>query len=175
MLTAMMQNTASGYSCCLARGAIRMSTDVTIQRLDDQIAWYDNRSNINQRFYKILKITVIATAALIPLLSGLQVPYLAPTGIPTWILGVLGALIAVIEGVQELGQYHANWISYRSTCESLKHEKFLYLGKAGPYAVAVDAHALLAERIESLVSQEHAKWASSQEIKEKSKPVDPGG
>jgi len=152
-----------------------MSTDVTIQRLDDQIAWYDNRSNINQRFYKILKITVIATAALIPLFSGLQVPYLAPTGIPTWILGVLGALIAVIEGVQELGQYHANWISYRSTCESLKHEKFLYLGKAGPYAVAVDAHALLAERIESLVSQEHAKWASSQEIKEKSKPVDPGG
>ena len=30
-----------------------------------------------------------------------------------------------------------------------------------------DPHALLAERIESLVSQEHAKWASGQEKMEK--------
>ena len=28
----------------------------------------------------------------------------------------------------------------------------------------MDAHALLAERVESLVSQENAKWAPAQEI-----------
>jgi Protein of unknown function (DUF4231) len=100
----------------------------------------------------------------------LNVPYIAPTGVATWVLGLLGALIAVAEGIQQVNQYHANWISYRSTCEALKHEKFLYLGKAGPYAVATDPNVLLAERIESLVSQEHAKWASSQEVKDKNKP-----
>jgi Protein of unknown function (DUF4231) len=152
-----------------------MSDDATMERLDNQIAWYDKRSEWNQRFYKSLKMTVIATAALIPLLSGLEVPHLAPTGVPTWVLGVLGALIAVVEGLQQLNQYHANWISYRSTCEALKHEKFLYLGKAGPYAVAADPHALLAERIESLVSQEHAKWASSQEGKDKKEQPDRAG
>jgi len=47
--------------------------------------------------------------------------------------------------------------------EALKHEKFLYLAAAGPYATATNAHTLLAERVESLVSQEHAKWASGQE------------
>jgi hypothetical protein len=152
-----------------------MSADVTMARLDDQIAWYDNRSNRNQQFYKIMKITVIATAALIPLLSGLQIPYFAPMGVPTWVLGILGALIAIVEGIQQLNQYHANWTSYRSTCEALKHEKFLYLAKAGPYAVATDPRVLLAERVEALVSQEHAKWASSQEEKEKSKAPDVGG
>jgi hypothetical protein len=149
-----------------------MSTDVTMERLDDQIAWYDDRSGRNQRYYKLMKITVIVLAALIPLLSGLNVPSIALT-VPTWALGTLGALIAVMEGIQQVGQYHENWISYRSTSESLKHEKFLYLAKAGPYAATADPRVLLAERIEALISQEHAKWTSSQEAKDKSSDKQP--
>ena len=140
-----------------------MSDDVTLARLNDQIAWYDSRSSQNQSYYKTLKIVVIAAAALIPLLSGLQLPSVLPSGVPGWVLGALGAAIAIIEGIQQVNQYQANWISYRSTCEALKHEKYLYLGNAGPYAAAVKPHELLAERIESFVSQEHAKWASAQE------------
>jgi DNA modification methylase len=88
--------------------------------------------------------------------------------------GLLGlpwrvALALIDDGwVLRSDQYHANWISYRSS-EALKHEKYLYLGKAGPYAAAKDPHGLLAERIESLVSLEHAKWASGQENIEKVK------
>jgi hypothetical protein len=37
------------------------------------------------------------------------------------------------------------------------------LSTAGPYAAADNPRALLAERVESLVSQEHAKWASVQD------------
>src|SRR5262249_5612342 len=79
----------------------------------------------------------------------------------------LGVFIVVLEGMQQLNQYHANWISYRSTCEALKHEKYLYLAQAGPYAGAANPRAMLAERIESLVSQEHAKWSSAQAPAEK--------
>jgi hypothetical protein len=106
-------------------------------------------------------VLTIASAALIPVLSFF--PDLK------WITAAVGVVIAVSEGIQQINQYNANWISYRSTCEALKHEKFLYLASAGPYATATNAHTLLAERIESLVSQEHAKWASSQEGKTKSK------
>ena len=122
----------------------------------------DRKSGTNQRCYKVLKVIVFIVAALIPLLSGVQVPVL--WGRPVWVLGAMGAAIAVIESVQQLYQFHGNWISYRSTCEALKHEKYLYLAKAGPYVAAADVHALLAERVESLVSQENAKWASAQEI-----------
>ena len=75
-----------------------------------------------------------------------------------WITGGLGLLITVLEGVLQLNQYQQNWVSYRSTCEALRHEKYVYLGKASPYSEAADPHALLAERVESLVSQENAKW-----------------
>jgi hypothetical protein len=144
-----------------------MSEDLVINRLDDQIAWYEDRSGKNQRRYKSLKITVLVLAALIPFLSGLQPPSMVPAGVMSSVVGLFGVTIAIIEGVQQVCQYHANWITYRSTCEALKHEKFLYLGNAGPYAEAADPRVLLAERIESVVSQEHARWASSQEIKDK--------
>jgi Protein of unknown function (DUF4231) len=150
-----------------------MSVDATMERLEGQIKWYSARSDRNQRLYKWLKITVIVLAALIPLLSGLDIP--SPTGVPKWVLGVLGALIAIIEGIQQVNQYHASWISYRSTAEALKHEKFLYLGKAGPYLTATDPRALLAERVEAIVSQEHGKWLSSQKVEEKNKKGETGG
>jgi hypothetical protein len=129
--------------------------DVTLDRLENQIDWYDRRSQKNQKNYKYLKVCTMVAAALIPALAGIG-------GMATVTAG-LGVLIVVIEGLQQLNQYQANWIAYRSTCESLRHEKFLYLAKAGLYASANDPHALLAERIESLVSQEHAKWAAAQE------------
>ena len=86
-------------------------------------------------------------------------------------VGALGVVIAVAEGIQQLNQHHVNWTSYRSTCEALKHERHLYLAKAAPYAGAIDAHALLAERVEAPMSQETVKWASLQERLDK-KPGD---
>lgn len=131
--------------------------DPIIGRLEDQIAWYDRKSLASQRAFKRIKVVEILAAAVIPFISISKLP---SVGVVT---GALGVVITVLEGLLHLNQYQQNWITYRSTCESLKHEKYAYLGKASPYANAPDPHALLAERIESLVSQEHAKWVSSQE------------
>jgi hypothetical protein len=132
-------------------------TDPIMERLEDQIGWYDRKSISNQQAFKRIKIVEILAAATIPFLSAFGYPRLI------WVTGGLGVVITVLEGMLQLNQYQQNWIAYRSTCESLKHEKYVYLGKASPYAGATDPHALLAERIESLVSQEHAKWASVQQ------------
>jgi hypothetical protein len=75
---------------------------------------------------------------------------------------VLGALIVVLEGLQHVNQYQSHWITIRSRCEALKHEKFLYLGGAGPYN-GEHPHRLLAKRIEFVISHELARWASARE------------
>ena len=128
----------------------------TFERLEDQIGWYDKKSAFNQRFFKRIKVIELIAAALIPLLAGLStlIPYPA---IITIITGCFGALIVVLESLQGLYQFQSNWISYRSTCEGLRHEKYLWLAKAGHYADAKDPDRLLAERIESQISTEHAK------------------
>lgn len=124
-------------------------------RLQDQIAWYDKKSAVNQSRFKLFKICQIVTAAAIPVAAGVSAP--------AWLVGGAGASIVVLEGLQQLQQYQQNWTSYRSTCEQLKHEQFLYLSHAGPYAHAPDPEAVLAERVESLVSQEHAAWVANRE------------
>jgi hypothetical protein len=128
-------------------------------RLEEQIAWYDGKSQVDQRWYKGLKICQIVTAAAIPFAASLSVP--------VWVAGGGGAVIVVLEGVQQLMQYQQNWITYRSTCERLKHERFLFLASAGPYATAADPEPLLAERVEGLVSQEHAAWTVHREDAQK--------
>ena len=83
----------------------------------------------------------------------------------------LGVLITVLEGILQLNQYQQNWVTYRATCEAMKHEKFTYLARAGVYATAADARALLAERVETIGSQENSKWASLQQPQKVDKPV----
>ena len=99
----------------------------------------------------------IVAAAAVPIVAGVDTPHLVPA--------VLGALVLVIEAVIHLNQYQQDWLVYRSTAESLKHEKFLYLARAGAYAGLDDAraNALLAECVEMIVSREHAKWVSTRQ------------
>ena len=131
--------------------------DPIMERREDQIGWYDGKSLLDQRYFKRIEIIEITAAALISFVSAFNFRRVA------WVPGGLGVVIAVLEGVLHLNQYEQNWITYRSTCESLKHKKYVYLGKAGPYVGSADAHAPLADRVESLVSQEHAKGASVQQ------------
>ena len=93
------------------------------QRLEEQIAWYSRGARRNKRRYLRIKVVQIVSAA--------SIPVLAATSLPTWVSGGLGALIVVLESVQQLFQFHSNWTHYRSTAEALKHEKFLYLAQAG--------------------------------------------
>jgi len=138
-----------------ATGELAPAGSAAWERLEDQIAWYDAKSQLNQRWFKLLKVCQIVTAAAIPVA--------AAAGAPTWLMGGGGALIVVLEGFQQLQQYQQNWTTYRSTCERLKHEKFLFQARAGPYSSVPRSDALLAERVEGLVSQEHAAWASHRE------------
>ena len=138
-------------------------SDPIMARLEDQIAWYDRKSLFNQRTFKRIKTIEIVGAAVIPWLAAFNLPRVG------WVTGGLGVLITVLEGMLHLNQYQQNWTAYRSTYEALTHEKYLYLGKASPYANLVDPRALLAERIEMLVSQEHAKWTSMQQQEQKPK------
>jgi uncharacterized protein DUF4231 len=134
----------------------------TLARLDDQIAWYDSKSAYNQRLFKWLKGLVIVSGALAPLS--------AAVGAAAWVPGVLGAVVVVVEGLQQLNQYQQLWTSYRSTAEALKHEKYLFLGHASPYNGEGEQLPLLAERVEELVSREHAKWVGARAEQRGSEP-----
>jgi Protein of unknown function (DUF4231) len=125
----------------------------TLGRLDDQIAWYDAKSRQAQVRFKVLKAVVLGVASSIPVVAAFDVP--------VYVAGILGAIVVFVEGLLQAYQYRQNWITYRSTAESLKHEKYLFLARADVYAGSRHPLRVLAERIEGLISQEHARWISS--------------
>ncbi|HEX5796509.1 MAG TPA: DUF4231 domain-containing protein [Geminicoccaceae bacterium] len=148
-----------------APGAEEPWVDPTWTRLEDQIEWYDRKGAEAQRTYRRLKVVQVVLAAFIPFLAGFQDSLADLLGLelallPAVAIALLGVAVVVLEGLQQLSQYHQNWLSYRATCEALKHEKFLFLADAGPYGDTEDKRALLAERIEELIGKEHAQWVS---------------
>jgi len=122
-------------------------------RLEDQLTWYDKKSSCAQRWYKWLKFIQVVLAISIPIVSQID-------NEGKWLASIAGGLIAIIEAVHHMNQYSTLWITYRSTAERLKHEKFLFLSAAGPYrGLAETEHLIvLAERVEEHVSSEHANW-----------------
>ena len=122
-------------------------------RLDDQIDWYDRKSSQNQKSFKRLQFILIIAAASIPFISG----YVDDLYYLQYLLGGIGVLIATITGMLSLYKFQENWTAYRTTCESLRHEKFLYLTKTDPYR-GKNAFNLLVQRVEMLISKENSSW-----------------
>jgi len=121
-------------------------------RLEAQIKFYDEGALRNSRLYHVSKVVELMAAAAVAPVSAL--------GGPVWVTASLGSLIVVLEGTQHVFQFHDRWIAYRSTCEAIRHERYLYLVGAGPYAGARQPDIMLAERVENLMSHEHAQWTS---------------
>lgn len=123
-------------------------------RLNDQISWYSKRSQTNQKWFKRLRLLEIVAAAIIPFLAGIgsAIPYYSI------IIGILGVIIAVSAGLSALYKYHENWIEYRTTLETLKHEKYLFQAKCSPYDND-NAFCKLVQRVEGLISKENTQWS----------------
>ena len=131
--------------------------DATFERLTSEIAWYDRSAKRHRLTYLVIKVVQIALTAEIPIIALLR------PNAPSYFSGILGGIIAALEGIQQLGQFQQNWLRYRSTCESLRNEDLLYAATAGPYASSPKPAALLAERMSALLGAEGAAWRTTLE------------
>jgi len=127
--------------------------DYLSERLDDQIKWYDRKSKNAKRWHFSMMVVQLVAATSIPVLAaaGAKPAYMA-------LMGGISALAAALWG---LGQWQPLWVRYRATAEALKHQRYMYLAQAGPYAGGQVQE--LVRRCESLISSEHAVWASLME------------
>lgn len=123
-------------------------------RVDDQIDWYDMKSRRAQAWFKRLRGAEVLAAAAIPLIAG----FATDPRLLALVVGFLGAAIAVMSSMISLNQFQERWIEYRTTCESLKHEKFLFQTKAEPYHKEA-AFKLFVQRVEGLISKENSAWS----------------
>jgi len=123
-------------------------------RVIDQIAWYDKKSTTNKKLYYWLQSLVIALAAIIPLLSGFIDDFGKCMGM---LIGFIGAVVAILSGLLALYKFQEKWTAYRTTSETLKHEKFLFETNTDPYDDE-NAFQMLVKRVENTISKENTEW-----------------
>ena len=118
-------------------------------RLEDQIQWYSRKSSFYKKMFYIIRATEIIIAGLIPALFHWS---FIKGAIP-----LLSSIVAVLASLVALFRFHENWIAYRTTSESLKHEKYLYLTKVSPYNQE-NSFEVLIHTVESIISKENTLW-----------------
>lgn len=123
-----------------------------LARARGQYDWYDQHAIRARLMYWGIKIVQLVLAASVPVAAGVA----APIGLT----GSLGALIVVLEGIQQLFQFHSNWIRYRVTAAALSREINLYTARIADYS-AGEPTALLALRTEDISSGEATTWAKA--------------
>lgn len=137
-----------------------------VNRLGDQIKWYDKRSGEFKKRWEKYRIIIIVLSASIPFLAGLIDQFDTPfLGIDLNLLlkltiGLAGVVIAILEGLNALYKGQELYIEYRVTAEQLRQEFSYFLGQAGDYAGAGDtAYGKLVAKIEAIMSTQNNKWA----------------
>ena len=139
------------------------------ERLNNQITWYEKKAAENKTKFHYFQIIIIIASAIIPLVNLID---FAP--LQTRIISaILGTAITGITGLIQLKRYQENWLLYRSTEESLKREKFLFLNNAGNYSNLADdiKNRTLVESVEAVLSSETSKFFSMHQPKSQAKPA----
>jgi hypothetical protein len=133
-------------------------SDFVRSRWLEQLTWMDSKAAKAQRLYYRLRLVTIVGAVVVPALVALNSLDGWPgtsAQIATWVVSLVVAVSAAIEGFFQFGQ---RWRNYRSTAERLKTEGWLFLQLAGPYASASGSHAgaypVFAGRVEELIQKD---------------------
>lgn len=123
------------------------------ERVNNQIDWYDKKSSINKTLHLISKSYIIISSSLITLIMVFDklnnFPALETSSI-------LGFSIAVVTGLSAIFKFQEKWTEYRTTSETLKHEKYLFLTNSGLYEK--NGFPSFVNRIETLISSENSDW-----------------
>lgn len=123
------------------------------ERVENQLNFFEKKSALNKKYYQYAKISQLVAAALLPFFS----IFISEFGWTKYLVALLGTLVTILEGVLAIGKYHEKWVTYRTTAENLRQEKFLFLMKAGSYADE-GAEQQFVNKIELILGKENIGW-----------------
>jgi hypothetical protein len=129
--------------------------DLLWQEVAAQFGWYNRAATRTRLCYQVLKVAALFAGASVTLLAAIS----APAAVTASVAGV----IVVVEGAQQIFQFHANWISYRGSAERLRQHAFLYVASVKPYDQPSTRRTRLASALMDVASREKSNWSKVME------------
>ena len=129
-------------------------------RIEEQIAYYENKSRYNKRLYFVISITAILANALIPVVS-VFLPS-GELGVPKFIITCLSACAAVLSSVLVLFNAKDLWTRYRFSASRLTSLLHQFYSRSGVFDSMEDDEAfrLLVKLSEAQMENENKDWES---------------
>jgi hypothetical protein len=129
------------------------------ERCEGQKDWYDRKSNANHRAFLGLQLTLIVCGAATPAIlvrhvielkgeAGLSVEVALGTSI------IAAICVAVLRNFKNKEKWHI----YRDAREALEREIQLFRARLKHYATSNDPQHLFAERVETIIANERARF-----------------
>lgn len=131
------------------------------ERYEKQIEWYDKKAVKNQKAYKIFQWGVIVLSAITPVLVAI-----GSTLFERYVAVIVSFLVAAGTTLLKTFKYQENWINYRTTCETLKKERYYYNAKIADYKDRSDPKSIFVKRVEAMISRENTYWLAEQKREE---------
>lgn len=128
-------------------------TDLLWEEFYAQFRWYDKAATRTRLTYQVLKMAALVAGAAVTLLAAISAPAAVTAGI--------AAVIVIVEGAQQMFQFHANWISYRGSAELLRQQAFLYVADVKPYADQATRRERLAAVLKTVTTKEKTHWSAT--------------
>lgn len=134
------------------------------ERYEDQVKWYDRKSNRNKRTYEIIQWGVIVFSTITPILVVIGGSW------QRWMAAIVAFFVAIGTSLLKAFKYQENWIHYRTTCELLRKEIHYFKAQIDDYKNSKDPRGLFVERVEDLISREHTLWLTIQKREKDNAP-----
>jgi hypothetical protein len=122
-------------------------------RLEEQIAYYEKAASRAKQMHLRLQGGLIVLSVMVPVAVNKDW-----TGWSRYLVLIVALLLPAMTGLASFRKYGETWLSYRTTAELLKNEKYLFLTGSGRYRDNPYAFQDLVEAVESLLSAEHTKF-----------------
>ncbi len=121
-------------------------------RYDPQVMWYNKKSIMHKNLTYLFQIPIIILAAITPIFASLEYKELTI---------ISSACVTAGIGILKYCKFEDLWYNYRATFETLNKEMVHYKMQTDVYNTVDDPENLFVERVESIISKEFARWATT--------------
>ena len=146
-----------------------MNIDVYIkERVNDQINWYSGKTSRFKKYHNYINIFCLLVTSGTSLTIILQLLYENLSNGILILISILTIIATVLLAVDKLYKFEELRINYRSTCEKLIQEKYVFLTVSGEYfnLAEKDRNNLFVQRCESIMTTEVGNWSQLNEKKQ---------
>ncbi|MEO3769629.1 DUF4231 domain-containing protein [Micromonospora sp. B9E7] len=125
-------------------------------RLAQYQSWYDKKAVKAKTTHLRTRTAAVVGGSLVPVLVNLDFPYAQA------VTTVVSLVVAGAVSLESVFRYREQWKNYRSTEQTLGHERIYFLTRTGVYTNLDDATAFatLVERVEATIANENAATLS---------------